>query len=661
MNKSEAKKRLDRLKREVERHRYLYHVLDKQEISDAALDSLKREIVEIENQYPDLTTSNSPSQRVSGEPLKKFAKVRHQVPMLSLQDAFSKEDLDDYEERISKLLPGKELDYFIEMKWDGLTVALTYKDGTFVKGATRGNGLIGEDVTQNLKAIESIPLQLREVKGFPGITKGELIVRGEVLMSKREFERLNKRQDKKGEDQYANPRNVAAGSIRQLDPSVAAARNLDFMAYEIKSDIGQRTHQEVHKILHQIGFSTDSHAKYCKGTAEVWKVLQSWESKRKKLRYWVDGAVIVVDSIKLQKKLGSVGKAERWMVAYKFPAEETTTVVESISVQVGRTGTLTPVANLRPVRIAGTTVSRATLHNQDELDKKDVRVGDTVVIRKAGEIIPEVIRVMKNLRPKGAKKYHIPGRCPICSAKVERVKGEAAYRCTNKRCFAIESEELQNFVSKRAFDIEGVGGKVMDRLIEEGLIADAADIFLLKEGDIEPLERFGEKSAENMMYSIADSRRITFSRFLVALSIRFIGDEMAELLSRYLGNKGDKPLAYISSLQKVDLEELQNIEGIGEKVAESIFEFFQGKKNIGFITKLQKVGIRIKPEVSLQKSSKVTGKSFVLTGTLPEMSREEAKAMIKRAGGNVSSAVSKNTDFVVAGADPGSKYKSWNI
>ena len=647
--KGEAKIRIEKLKKEIRHHRYLYHVLDKQEISDGALDSLKRELAQLEKQYPDLQAKDSPTQRVSGKPLDKFEKVQHTRPILSLQDAFGFEELMDWEQRNAKIIESNKFSYFAELKMDGLAIVLRYQDGIFVKGITRGNGIVGEDVTHNLKTIESIPLKLEEAAGKPGVAlKGIFEVRGEVIMSKKAFSKANSEQARKGEPIFANPRNTAAGSVRQLDPKIAASRDLDCMVFEILTDIGQKTHQEVHQILKKLGFKASPYTKTCANLKVAQEFLANWEKKRQTLPYETDGAVLVINDIDQEKRLGSVGKAERWMIAYKFPAEQATTQVEDIKVQVGRTGTLTPVAYLKPVRIAGSTVSRATLHNKDEIKRLGVRIGDTVIVQKAGDIIPDVVEVLPKLRSGKEKKFQMPKNCPVCGSKVVKKSGEVNHFCSSKTCGARRREQMYHFVSKKAFDIEGLGPKIIDQLYDAGLIQDSSDIFLLQEDDLKPQERFEEKSAQNLVESIEDSKKISLSRFIIALGIRHVGEETAiDLANNY---------SSLNNLMKASHEDIVSVYDIGEVVAQSIASYFQDQKHQNFVKRLLSRGVKIQNPEHTPKKKELVGKTFVLTGTLKHLTREQTKQKIRQAGGSVSSSVSKKTDYVVAGEGPGSKH-----
>ena len=648
MNKQETKIRIEKLKKEINHHRYLYHVLDKQEISDAALDSLKHELDQLERQWPEFITPDSPTQRVGGKPLDEFKKVTHRAAMLSLTDVFSFEELQDWEDRNAKLVPNrKELDYFVEIKMDGLAVTLIYKNGIFVQGATRGDGKVGEDITQNLKTIEAIPLRL-EIEKLPKAAK-ELEVRGEVFMTKKVLEQLNREQEKKKLPTFANPRNAAAGSVRQLDPKITASRRLSFMAYDVVTDLGQKTHQEAHELMRQLGFKAGDHNEYCSSVQNV-EVYHARIGKfRSKLPYWTDGIVVNVNSISTFKRLGVVGKAPRGAIAYKYPAEQATTVVEDIQVQVGRTGALTPVAHLKPVRVAGSTVSRATLHNMDEIGRLGVKIGDTVILQKAGDVIPDIVKVLPNLRAGKEKKFKMPEKCPVCGSKVVRREGEVAYYCSNKKCYAQQHENLCHFVSKAAFDIDGLGPKILEQLARADLVKNPADLFDLTEADVEPLGRFAEKSAANLVSAIQAAKEVSLARFIYALGIRHVGEETAIDLAQKFGT--------LEKLLNASFDEINDIHDIGDVVAKSAYNFFQDKHSRILIKKLQERGVYIKSEKRIAVKTGLTGKKIVVTGVLESMSRDEAKARIRGAGGDWVSSVSKNTDYVVVGSEPGSKYE----
>lgn len=660
MTKAEAKKRIEKLKKVINHHRWLYHVLDKPEISDAAFDSLKHELFRLEQKFPEFITPDSPTQRVGGRPLEKFEKVSHRVPMLSIEDVFTTQELGAWEQRIKKKYPHGEIGYFCELKIDGFAISLEYKKGMFFRGSTRGDGRVGEDVTQNLKTILSIPLRLRlpeekELKalGFSGseikkiqslAQNGNLEVRGEVYMTKKEFEKVNLEQKKLGLPLYANPRNTAAGSIRQLDPKIAATRKLDFLAYDIINDLGQKTHQREHELALLLGFKVDK-GLYCKNLKEVVRFWQKIKASREKLPYQIDGIVVNVNDNKTFERLGVAGKAPRGAIAFKFPAKQTTTQIEDIVVQVGRTGALTPVAVLGPVSLGGTTISRATLHNEDEIKRLNVKIGDTVVIERAGDVIPHVVRVISGLRTGKEKEFRMPQKCPICGSKVIRLYREVACRCTNPDCGAVQRKLLYHFVSKKAFDIEGLGPKIINQLIDQGLISTVADIFELKEGDLLPLERFAEKSAFNVVKAIERARIITLAKFIYALGIRHVGEETALDLANYFGS--------VDAIKRAALEDLEKVKDIGGVVAKSIHQWLSNNRNLNILTKLLRI-VKIKNPPQTRKI--LQDKVFVLTGILESLTREEAKERIRRLGGDISSSVSKNTDFVVAGKEPGSKY-----
>jgi len=624
------KDRIKKLKKLINYHRHLYHVLDKQEISDSALDSLKKELFDLEEKFPKLKTSDSPTQRVGGEPLKEFKKVKHSSPMLSFNDAFSREDVESWLERISKLLTKKEnVDFFCELKIDGLAVELIYEKGIFKTGSTRGNGLIGEDITQNLKTIEAIPLKLQK--------EDDVVVRGEVFLSKKEFEKVNKGR----KVAYANPRNLAAGSIRQLDPKITASRNLDFFAYDLVTDKEFRKHQEEHEALKKLGFKINNRNKYCRNIDEVFKYYKDIQKIRKRLDYEIDGLVLVVDSNKIFKKIGNVGKAPRGAIALKFPGQQTTTKVLDIKVQIGRTGALTPVAVLEPARVGGVMVSRATLHNEDEIKRLGIKIGDTVIIGRAGDVIPDIIKVLK-LRTGKEKAFKMPSRCPMCGGRVVRPKGESIHRCLNSNCFSIKRQYFYHFVSRQAFNIDGLGPKIIDQLMDNNLVSDPADIFSLKEGDLLSLERFAEKSAQNLVEAIEEKKEIDLARFIYALGIRNVGEQTAFDLANHYTN--------LEKLERASKEELEEIEDVGPVVAKSIFDWFVSKKE--FLEKLKKSVIIRNPKA---RNLKFKDKIFVLTGGLSSLTRDDAKKKIRELGGTPSSSISKETDYLVVGESPGSK------
>lgn len=645
MTKQEAKIRVEKLKKEIEHHRYLYHVLDRQEITDAALDSLKHELTQLEEQYPEFLTDDSPTQRVGGAPLDEFVKAPHQVPMLSLNDVFSETEVTAWYERIKKLIPDTHLTFFGELKIDGLALSLRYEKGVLIRASTRGNGIVGEDVTQNAKTIDAIPLRLQHI---PDDAPSVIEVRGEAYMPKKVFEALNRHNVKNGIPKFANPRNAAAGAIRQLDPKVTSSRHLSFLAYDCVTDIGAKLHSEVHEMLTKFGFDSGKYNTYCATLADVERYHAKIHEQRSKLPFWADGIVVSVNELRLFKQLGVVGKAPRGAIAYKYPAEQATTIVEAIEVQIGRTGALTPVAHLQAVAVAGSTVSRATLHNADEIKRLGLKIGDTVIVEKAGDIIPDVVGVLRNLRTGKEKEFVMPKKCPVCGSSVVQKPGEVQHYCTNKSCFAQQQQQLEHFVSKPAFNIDGLGPKILEQLTHADLIKDSADIFSLTQEDLKPLERFAEKSAENLVTSIQASKHISLPRFLFALGIRHVGEQTARALASTLRTR--------EKIQKATFEELEKIPDVGSVVAKSIEDFFKSVTAKKLIEKLRRAGVVIEAERRPRALGKLSGKRIVVTGTLSTLSREEAKEAIREAGGEWTSSVSRVTDYVVAGENPGSKF-----
>jgi DNA ligase (NAD+) len=662
---TKIKERVEKLRNVIDDLRYRYHVLDDPTVTDADYDSLMRELVGYEEQYPELQSPDSPSHRVGGKPLEKFQSVPHRFPMLSLTDAFDAAELRAWEQRMKRLVPDADYEYYAEVKIDGLAISLTYEDGLLVTGATRGDGQNGENVTQNIKTIQAIPLRLRESK--KGSVAGRIEVRGEVFMPRKSFEKLNKERAAQNLPLFANPRNASAGSIRQLDPSITASRQLEFMAYQVLTGtpnnplpIQPKRHSEEHALAVELGFVSNEYNRLCDSIDKVLQFWQEFEKERAGLPYQIDGIVVGVDSVALKTELGVVGKAPRGMIALKWPAEEVTTVVEDITVNVGRTGALTPVAHLRPVQVAGTTVSRATLHNQDEIERKDIRVGDTVVIRKAGDIIPEVVKAIVDLRPKNAERFAMPTVCPICGSPVVRKEGEAVARCTNSQCFSVQRRQLEHFVSKAAFDMEGLGPKILDRFIDEGLIKNFADLFELTQGDVEGLERFGEKSAANIIQTIQSHKNITLARLIYALGIRNVGYETAIDMAEYIAHQIDaaQPAKIKKIVFETTAEAWESIPDIGPVVAKSIAEYFAEPTHQELLTNLFDKGVTVElPVQQKQHKEGVTGKSFVFTGGLETMTRDEAKEKARELGAEISESVSKKTDYVVVGTDPGSKYE----
>lgn len=630
MDKKEATERIIHLRKTIDHHRYQYHVLDAPEISEAALDSLKHELVSLEEQYPELITPDSPSQRIGGAPLPEFTKVRHKIAQWSFNDAFTPEDMIAFDTRIKKIINAQP-SYTCEHKIDGLKVVLEYQKGILKTAATRGDGKIGEDVTHNVKTIESIPLKLNRPI--------DIIVEGEIWMAKSTLEKLNKERIKNGEEPFANPRNVSAGSIRQLDPKVAASRKLQSYIYDSNLDMSQIEELE---LLKDLGFKVNPYYKHCKNIEEVITYWKDWQKKMSKQDYQADGVVVKVNEKRYQEILGYTGKAPRFGIAFKFAAEQVTTVVEDIVLQVGRTGVVTPVAHLRPVSVAGSTVSRATLHNEDEILRLDVRIGDTVILQKAGDVIPDIVSVVKEMRTGKEKKFVFPEFVEGCGGdgRIERIPGQAAYKCV-----ILDSEELQkrkfyHFVSKKCFNIDGLGPKIIDALMDNGLITTFDDIFTLKKGDLLSLPRFAEKSVDNLLESIEKARKVTMARLIAALSIPQVGEETAIDIAKH-----------IPDVTTATFEQLQSIYGVGDVVAKSVVDWFKNKKNKDLYN-------RILRQVTLEEEevigSQLSGQTFVLTGSLT-IPRGEAQARIRALGGDVSSSVSSKTSYVVAGENAGSK------
>lgn len=645
-DKKEVKERVLALKKAIHEYRYAYHVLDEERISAEALDSLKRELSELEAAHPDLVTPDSPTQRVAGEPLPFFEKVRHKVPQWSFNDAFTEEDIRAFDERTRRFLRARGVErephYTCELKIDGLKVVMEYKAGKLITAATRGDGTVGENVTANIKTIESVPLVLEKPV--------DVIVEGEVFMRKSVFEELNEKQREKGEALFANPRNTAAGAIRQLDPKLVAERRLDVFVYDLaeSDDMPKRQFDEL-SYLSTLGFKVNKHWEEAADIDAVIAYWKKWQDRAKKEDYWIDGVVVKVDQKELQDALGYTGKAPRFGIALKFAAEQVTTVVEDIILQVGRTGVITPVAILKPVLVAGSTVSRATLHNEDEISRLDVRVADTVILQKAGDVIPDIVKVLTELRTGKEKKFAWPARVRECGGdgRIERIPGEAAWRCVDLKSGTVIRRKLYYFVGKHAFDIDHMGPKVIDALLDNHLIAEYADIFSLKKGDLLSLPRFGERSVTILLQSIEKARTVTLSRLLIALSIPQVGEETAEDIAHEFGS--------LEAVQKASKDALEAIDGVGPRVAESIHKWFADAENRKILSKLVKQ-IRIIHDAPRPKGNlPLSDKKFVITGTFTAFSRDDAKARIKAQGGTVSESVSKKTDYVAAGENPGSK------
>ncbi|GAK56292.1 DNA ligase [Candidatus Vecturithrix granuli] len=644
---------IEHLRQEIQRHNKLYYVDDQPQISDAEYDRLMRRLQELESLHPDLITPDSPTQRVGAAPLEKFGTVTHSIPMLSLANAMDEEELREFDHRIKRTLGTEaEIEYVFEPKIDGLAVEVVYENGMLVMGSTRGDGITGENVTQNLKTISSIPLRL--LTSDPETRQSIVLprkieVRGEVYMDKTDFLTLNQERELTGEPLFANPRNSAAGSLRQLDPSVTAKRPLKAFFYAIGAVEGVNfdTHWNMLAYFRTLGLRTNPLNKICQGIEQVLEQYQHLNETKDSLPYEIDGTVVKVNSRHLQEELGTISRSPRWAIAFKFPAKQETTKILDILVQVGRTGALTPVAVLEPINIRGVQVSRATLHNQDEIDRKDIRIGDTVVVQRAGDVIPEVVNIVESGRTGAEKIFVMPTRCPVCQGEVIRPDGEAVHRCTNPNCPAKQIGHLEHFVSKRAMNIEGVSTKQIESFVNNGLIRDAADFYFLKKEQLLPLERMADKSADNVMQAIAQSKHPTLSRFVYALGIRHVGEHTASMLANYFGS--------LDRLKIASEEELTAIYEIGPEVAKSVSQYFSDPGTAKLLQKFFDGGVEIVNPEGVAARQHLTGKSFVLTGTLPSYTRDEAKDLIEKAGGRVVSSVSKKTDYVVAGRDPGSK------
>ena len=639
--------RAEKLRREIERHNYQYYVLDRPLIPDAQYDALFRELQQLEARHPGLVTPDSPTQRVGTAPAEAFAEVTHRVPMLSLNNAFDEDEVSAFDRRVREALERENVEYAAEPKFDGLAVSLVYERGALARGATRGDGYTGEDVTANLRTVRAIPLR-------PTARRAPLLleVRGEVLMLKGDFEELNRAQRARGEKEFANPRNAAAGSLRQLDSRVTALRKLAFFAYGLGAAEGVprfTKHSELLDYLAASHFPVATERAVVRGVAGLTDYHRRIGEKRQRFPYDIDGVVYKVNDLAAQERLGFVARAPRFAIAHKFPAEEAASEVLAIDVQVGRTGALTPVARLKPVFVGGVTVTNATLHNEDEIRRKDIRIGDTVVVRRAGDVIPEVVRVLKDRRPARARHFAMPGRCPVCGSAVKRLEDEAVARCTaGLYCPAQRKQALLHFASRRAMDIEGLGDKLVDQLVDKGVVKTAADLYRLDVGTLAGLERMAEKSGANVVAAIERSKRTTLARFIYALGIRNVGESTARDLAQHFGKLED--------LVKADEQSLQQVPDVGPVVAQSTAQFFAEPRNRKVVDGLRGAGIRFEHVPTMRARGKVAGKTFVLTGALAHLAREEAKERIEARGGRVAGSVSKKTDYVVAGADPGSKY-----
>jgi len=642
MDKAAAARRIEELKKEIAHHDYLYYVLDLPEISDEEYDALMRELRALEEAHPDLRTPDSPTQRVGGMPVDEFEHVVHEVPMLSLDNVFDLGELKAFCDRANRALR-EEVSYTAELKIDGVAVSLIYEDGVFVRGSTRGDGRVGEDVTANLRTVKSMPLRLMKP------VSGRLEVRGEVYMQKKDFAELNAQREEEGEPLFANPRNAAAGSLRQLDPSITAKRHLRIFVYQVVNAVqrGFKSQYEVLQWLKGSGFPTQGTEKLCNSFDELTSYIDEWREKRFGLPYVTDGVVVKVDDLAKQEILGTTAKAPRWAVAFKYPAEEKRTRVKDIEISVGRTGVLTPVAILEPVRLSGTIVQRASLHNEDEVRRKDVRVGDYAWVRKAGEIIPEVVRVDKEARIEELPVFEMPKECPACGSLVVRLPGEAAHRCLNRSCPAQIKEGLRHFASRGGMDIQGLGEKLIDQLVEKGLVRDIADLYTLSEEELASLERMGKKSAQNLIRALEASKNRPLANLIYALGIRYVGSRVAELLAENFGS--------LERLMEATEEEILQIEGIGPRIASSVVSFFRDEANRRTIERLIALGVKTRLERPALEKDVWRGLRFVFTGELERATRLEAENIVKSLGGQISSDVSRKTSYVVVGKNPGSK------
>jgi len=646
MPDQEIQLKIKKLKDEINYHNYRYYILDDPEISDAEYDRLLRELQSFERQYPDFITPDSPTQRVGATPLDAFESVAHTLPMLSLDNGFDESEIREFDTRIRKLLPPQEkIEYITEPKFDGLAVELVYEGGRFTVGSTRGDGMVGENITQNLKTIKTVPLRLIDRK-LP--IPERLEVRGEVVFPVHAFEALNKRREQSGEPLFANPRNAAAGSLRQLNPKITASRSLEIFFHSIGQVIGHtfESHSQFLDSISAWGLRCTPDRRLCQNLDEIFQFYNELVGKREQLPYEIDGLVIKVNGFVQREAIGIKSRSPRWAIAYKFPAQQEITQILDVKAQVGRTGTLTPVAMMKPVGIGGVEVSRATLHNQDEIDKKDVRVGDWVVIQRAGDVIPEVVKVVESRRIGNEKKYQLPNTCPVCGAHVVRLPGEAAHRCQNLSCPAQLKQQIRHFASRGAMDIEGLGNKLVEQLVDRGLVKDTADLYFLTMQQWSNMERMADKSAQNIIDALEKSKTISLDRFIYSLGIRFVGEHTAGLLADHFKT--------LSNLRNATYEELISIHEIGPQSAQSIVQFFNEPKNLNTIDRLLKAGIKIQQKQQAA-SDKLADKTFVFTGTLASMIRGEAEKLVVSLGGRAVSSVSKKTDYVVVGADPGSK------
>jgi len=644
MKPNDAARRIKQLSEQIREHDYKYYVLAEPSISDQEYDAMMRELADLESQFPDQKTPDSPTQRVGGQPTKEFPTVIHAVPMLSLANTYSEKELTDFDRRVSSLLRNEPYRYIAELKIDGVAISLRYEDGVFVQGATRGDGVQGDEITGNLKTIRSIPLRSldakRRLRNFE--------VRGEIYMQKKDFEKMNEERELAGEKLFVNARNSTSGTLKLQDPKIVASRRLNMFSYFLRTeDIELKSHYENLRLLKEMGFVVNEHVRTCNSIADVVKFCDEWEERREDLPYDIDGVVVKVDSLRQQDALGAVAKSPRWAIAYKFPAQKVETTLKEITLQVGRIGTITPVAELMPVFVGGTTVNRATLHNEDYIKELDLRIGDTVVVEKGGDVIPKVSAVNTAKRPKGIRPFTMPKECPVCGSKIFRPEGEAAYYCENAECPAQVRGRIEHFAHRGAMDIEGLGEAVIDLLVRQELIHSTADLYALKKDQLVPLERMGEKSAQNLIDAIEQSKQQPFHKVIFALGIRYVGAGVAKLLADSFGS--------IEKMQDASLDDLEKVEGIGPRIAESVVRFFKERHSKALLKKLEQAGVTLKSASPKPSAVPYAGKIFVLTGGLESMTRDEAKEKIESLGGKVTSSVSAKTDFVVVGTDAGSK------
>jgi len=649
MSSSVVEKKIESLREKIRHHEYRYYVLDAPEITDAQFDALMNELKRLEAEHPQLIMPDSPTQRVGGKPREGFVKAKHSSPMLSLDNAYSEEELHDWERRVHELSGRSDVEYMCELKLDGMSLALMYGGGQLERGITRGDGSVGEDVTLNVRTVRSVPLSVSKEKLKKAGIPADFEVRGEMLMPIAAFRKLNEERERQGLATFANPRNFTAGTVRQLEPSITAQRRMDYFAYMLLKD--GRTYfdrqSKAMDALEAAGFKVNPNRKLAKSLDEVWKFIQSWEGKRESLPYEIDGIVVKVDRTALQDELGFTGKAPRWAIAYKYAARGAVTKVEDIVPQVGRTGKLTPVAWLAPVPIGGTTVSRATLHNMDFVEELGVKIGDWVEVERGGDVIPKVVKVVEDKEhPRGHKTFHMPEHCPVCGGNVVRTEGEADHRCVNANCPAKLQGTILHFASRHVMDIDGLGEALVNQLTERGLVKNVADLYRLTKADLLKLERMGDKSAENVLGEIEASKKLPLERVIYGLGIRFVGERTAQFLAEHFGS--------LDEIKKASAEELEEVNEVGPRIAESIVEFFGDEHNRKLVGDLRKAGLTFTGQKK-EKGTRLAGKTFVLTGTLARHTRDEAKKMIEDAGGRVSGSVSKKTDYVVAGADAGSK------